>query len=156
MLYQLRYSRKFYVNYTKGITKTRERAHQSVWWPGLNSEIANVINICTKCCKERYQSPQPLLPSVFPELPWQCVATVFFDWKSNTYLLVVDYFSRYIEIAKLNHTTSEEVINQLKSIFARHGIPQILRSDNGPQYSSHLFNVFAEIYGVQHITSSPN
>ena len=49
---------------------------------------------------------------------------------------MVDYYSHFIEMAKLSSMTSEEVINQLKSIFARHGIPQIVISDNGPQYTS--------------------
>lgn len=101
----------------QGITKTRERARARVEPPSSNHS--------PMCCKERYQGPQ------FPELSWQMVATDLFILKNNTYLLIVDYFSRYIETVKLSRTTSEEVIIQLKSIFARHGIPQTLRSDNG-------------------------
>jgi hypothetical protein len=50
------------------------------------------------------------------------------------YLLVIDYFSKYIEIAKLFNTSSQSVINYLKSIFARHGILECFMSDGGPQY----------------------
>ena len=39
-------------------------------------------------------------------------------------------------------------------MFARHGIPEVLRSDNS-QYVSHEFSEFAKAYGFQHITSSP-
>ena len=67
----------------------------------------------------------------------------------------MDYFSRYIEIALLKETSSDAVINHLKSIFARHGIPEVVISDNGPQYASSSFAKFTEKYGFEHITSSP-
>ena len=83
------------------------------------------------------------------------LAKDLFDWKQETYLLVVDYFSRYIEIARLNRPTTTEVVTRLKSIFARHGIPETLISDNGPQYASQEFAEFAQDYEFQHHTSSP-
>ena len=95
------------------------------------------------------------MPSVLPELPWTTVATDLFQWRGLTYLLIVDYFSRYIEIAKLTNETSSEVIRHTKSVFARHGIPREVVSDNGPQFSSAEFRKFADEYGFAHITSSP-
>jgi hypothetical protein len=62
------------------------------------------------------------------------------------YLLVIDYFSRYIEIAKLFNTSSQSVINHLKSIFARHGIPECFMSDGGPQHVSFVLKQFAQSY----------
>lgn len=70
--------------------------------------------------------------------------------------MVVDYFSRYMEVQMLTTTTSTAVISILKSLFARHGIPSILVSDNGPQYSSKEMQEFAALYGFQHVTSSPH
>ena len=66
-----------------------------------------------------------------------------------------DYFSRYVEIAKLSGESSVNVIKHLKSIFARHGIPQELVTDNGPQYSSREFSKFTENFGFIHTNSSP-
>ena len=71
------------------------------------------------------------------------------------YLLIVDYYSRYIEIARLNRQTAAEVINHTKSIFARHGIPEIVISDNGPQFGSEAYRQFAQDFQFEHITSSP-
>ena len=68
----------------------------------------------------------------------------------------VDYFSRYLEVVKLNNTTSKGVIEALKHIFAHHGIPEVLHSDNSPQYSSIGMKEFASAYGFEHITSSPH
>ena len=59
-------------------------------------------------------------------------------------------------MAKLSSTTSRGVIEHLKSIFARHGIPQTVVSDNGPQYLSSEFAQFAKEYRFNNITSSPH
>ena len=139
----------------QGITKCRLRAKQSMWWPGLNKQLERLVNDCSICCKERVQHAEPLMPTRFPDLPWQKVASDLFVWKGVYYLLVIDYFSRYVEIAKLNGESSTIVIKHLKSIFARHGIPQEMITDNGPQYSSREFGKFAENYGFKHTTSSP-
>jgi len=64
------------------------------------------------------------------------VATDLLKWKGSPNLLKVNYFFKFVEISKLRSETSEEVICPLKSMFARHGIPQQVFSDNGPQYSS--------------------
>ena len=68
---------------------------------------------------------------------------------------MVDYFSRYIEVTKLTKTTSASVIQALKSIFSQHGIPNVLASDNGPQYSAKEFEDFAKTSDFVHNTSSP-
>ena len=67
----------------------------------------------------------------------------------------MDYYSNFIEVVKLRNTTSYEVVSHCKSQFARHGIPDIVISDNGPQFSSGTFHQFALEYSFQHHTSSP-
>ena len=139
----------------QGIVKCRERARQSVWWPGLSAQLEKMVRNCEECCKYQSQRAEPLMPSVLPELPFQKVGTDLFEWKKRVYLLLVDYYSRYIEIALLNSPTAAEVIAHMKSIFARHGIPELVVSDNGPQYSCEAFSEFASEYQFQHVTSSP-
>lgn len=140
----------------QGISKCRSRSQHSVWWPGLSRQISELIANCRTCCQYDKNHPEPLLPSQFPESPWIKVATDLFEYQGKDYLLVIDYYSRFIEIAKLTHdATSATVINHMKSIFARFGIPQLVVSDNGPQYSAHEFSMFAQSYGFTHVTSSP-
>ena len=136
----------------QGITKCRELARQSVWWPGLAKRLEELVHNCQECLKAQRQHPQPLTPTPLPQLPWQKVASDLFEWKQTVYLLMVDYYSRYIEIARLSRTTTAEVVSHLKSIFARHGIPEIFISDNGPQYASREFEEFAKF---RYVTSSP-
>lgn len=95
------------------------------------------------------------MPTPLPSYPWQMIGSDLFVLKGDTYLLVVDYYSRFPEVIKLSSTVSTSIIAALKTLFARYGIPEILRSDNGPQYSSEEFAQFMKSYSVQHITSSP-
>ena len=139
----------------QGISKCRQLAQQSVWWPGIGQALKKAILSCPICCQHCLPRTEPLIPTELSDRPWQKVATDIFEWEKSQYLLVVDYFSRYIEISKLPTVNSPQVISHLKSIFARHGIPQTIVSDNGLQYSSDLFIKFSQQYGFNHITSSP-
>ena len=80
-----------------------------------------------------------------------------FYWKGSAYLLITDYYSRYIETAKLRLSSESpsEVICHTKSILARHGIPKEIVSDNGPQYSSLEYKNLVREYKILHTTSSP-
>jgi len=99
---------------------------------------------------------EPLIPFDLPDYPWQKIGSNLFFFNEANYLLAVDYFSRYIEAIKLIATTSQSIIEGLKSMFLHHGIPETIISDNGPQYSSQKFADFASLYNFCHITSSPH
>ena len=96
-----------------------------------------------------------MIPSTLPNRPWQKIGTDLFEFKGTTYLLLIDYYSRYIETAKLSATTTKSVVSAMKPILAWHGIPNVIVSDNGPQYASKEFKDFAIAYDFQHVTSSP-
>ncbi len=138
-----------------GVTKCRGRAKQTVWWPGLSSQLNDMILKCRTCIQERKNVKEPLMPTEMPVRPWQTLGADLFTLKGKTYILVVDYFSRYVEIALLSPTRSTDVVVHLKSMFSRHGICEVLKSDNGPQFSGSHFKAFAAEYGFVHITSSP-
>ena len=92
-----------------------------------------------------------------PEPPcytWQILSSVRFEFKRNQYLLISDKYSKFPIARKLTSTTTRAIINHLKSIFAEHGIPERLTTDNGPQYASDGFSDFMQTYGVEHVTSS--
>ena len=90
----------------QGIVKCRRRAVQSVWWPGLSRNIKELIDNCRVCCQATKNHPEPLIPTQMPGRPWQKVAADLMEFKKAQYLVVVDYYSRYIELSKLESTTS--------------------------------------------------
>ena len=118
----------------QGINKCRARANRSVWWPGISAQITTLVQNCQSCSEHRHPPAEPLIPTPLPQRPWQMIASDLFTLKNTNYLLIVDYYSRYVEVITLrNSASSFAVIEALKTIFARHGIPDELRSDNGPQ-----------------------
>ena len=138
-----------------GITKCRERAKQSVWWPGIRTQIQELIKNCRTCARYHVNKPEPLIPTTFPERPWQVVAVDFFKCENREYLLVVDYFSRYIELCPMNKSkTATEVCKALQTVFARFGIPERVVSDNGPPFNSAEYALFASEWGFEIKNSS--
>ena len=85
-------------------------------------------------------------PSRNTQRPWQKVGTDLFDWQGKPHLIVVDYYSRYPEVAELRDTKASTVIKKTKSFFGRHGIPETVISDNGPKYSSAEYQRFSSEY----------
>ncbi|VDI83091.1 Hypothetical predicted protein [Mytilus galloprovincialis] len=140
-----------------GIEKTRKLARDSIFWPGINAQITDFISKCSVCLESRRSnSKEPMSESECPDLPWMTVGTDIFYWNNNNYLIIVDYYSRYFEIAKLENIRASCVITHMKSVFARHGIPTKVRSDSGSQYVSAEFRQFAESWGFTHTVSSPH
>ena len=140
----------------QGVQRCRLHANTAVWWPGLSHKVENMVKQCPICAKEHSPRKVPIISTKLPDYPWQKIGTDLFQFKGATYLVVVDYFSRFPEVQKLRITTSEGIIGALKSIFTCHGIPETVISDNGPQYASKEFADFAERYDFVHMTSSPH
>ena len=138
-----------------GIDKCRARARMSVWWPGLSVAIEDIIKPCFTCAKELPEPKEPLIPSSFPSRPWERVSMDLFEHGGQTHLITVDYYSRWIESKRLKTQTAECVITASKELYAAHGIPDIVISDNGPCFSAESFQAFAASYGFVHTTSSP-
>ncbi|KAF6772939.1 hypothetical protein AHF37_12719 [Paragonimus kellicotti] len=140
-----------------GVHSCTRRAKDTVYWPGMTSHIKDFVSTCTVC--KQYGTRQPKEPMVcrsVPKRPWQHVAVDLFSHADKSYLLLVDYFSDFFEIEKLNATSAEEIIGRLKAQFARYGIPECVRSDGGPQFSAQQFAEFAEKWRFKHEVSSPH
>ena len=139
-----------------GIKKCKTRACQALFWPGMNTELTEMIQRCSTCQEQRnYQQKEPLIQHTPPTKPWEKVGTDLFKFQKHDYLVVVDYYSDYTEISKLENTTYRHVIRKLKSIFARHGTPRNAMSDNDPQFSSKEFKEFKNKWEFTRTTSSP-
>ena len=90
-----------------------------MYWPGMARDIENTVNRCSKCAEwRRNNQKEPLIPHEVPIRPWQKLGADLFEFKGQTYLCVVDYFSKFPEISLLQTKTASSVITHLKSIFA--------------------------------------
>lgn len=138
-----------------GLGKTQSRMKQSVWWPNCKNDLENFVKRCLVCIKERIPRHEPMIPSAFPKRPWHTLGADLCYFKGKNYLVVSDYFSRYLEVEILENQSSSCVCKKLESILARHGKPNIVKTDNGPQFKSPDFRKLAKDWEFVHITSSP-
>jgi predicted aspartyl protease len=138
-----------------GITKCKARARGAVWWPGIMGDVKCYVEACSTCAKHRVNRAEPMIISEMPARPWQVVALDFCMYEGKSYLVLQDYFSRYLEVVKMSALTSAATIRVLKGIFASHGTPEKLVTDCGPQLTSQEFTMFASEWGFRIRTSSP-
>ena len=138
-----------------GMEKCKSRARAVVYWPGMSADIERLVAKCSTCLKhQRNNQKEPLKPHQVPARAWQKLGTDIFEYKSKPYLVIVDYYSKYPEICLLNDKSSQSVIASMKSVFARHGIPDEVVADNVP-FSSKECLLFAKEWGFKISTSSP-
>lgn len=139
-----------------GIEKTRMRARELYYWPGLSTEIEKFISGCRICEKfRRKNQKEPLQQHSEPMYPWEQVAIDIFDYGGLSYLAIVDSYSGWLCSEKLKNKSINEVINVLEGLFTKFGIPTEIRSDNVP-FNSYQFTKFANECNFKVKFSSPN
>ena len=139
-----------------GISKTKARARETVYWPNINQHIEMLIKKREVCqTYQKQQQKEPMIPSDIPIYPFQIVASDLFNWNNQDFVIVVDYYSKYWEMEKSYGTKSIAIVKKMKKIFSRLGIPETLRSDNEPQYTAQVFKEFSKDWNFKHVASSP-
>ena len=123
---------------------------------GMAAQIKDIISQYAICNEFRgAQQKGPMIPHKLPTKPWEICATDLFELDRETYIVIAEYYSKFFEVKKINSSSSKTIMNVLKEMYSRHGIPVILKSDHGPAYSSMKFRDFVKYYVFEHVTSSP-
>ena len=143
----------------RGIEATKRRAHQIVWWPGINSDIANTVRACEPCqvlLPSQQQEPY-LIDNDQPTRPFESVSADFFSNAGKSFLVYADRFSGWPEVALCGtDTTTTQTIRFFPTFIRDLGVPVHLRTDGGPQFTSHEFADFLKRWGVEHDMSTPH
>ena len=116
----------------QGIVKTKNRLRSKVWWPKMVSDVEKLCKVCHGCqVVAGYGPPEPMSRVVPTSGPWKdCGADLMGPLHSGeSILVVIDYYSRFFEVAILGKTISAEVIKAIFPMFVRFGIPHSLRTD---------------------------
>ena len=109
------------------IDKMQLRALQTVYWPGINKDMLRYYQSCKTCIKySKSQRREPLQSHPTPPVPWHTVTTDLFETKNSKYLLIVDYYSRFPILCKLSSTASRVLAQEMKAVFAKLGVPNII------------------------------
>ena len=137
-----------------GISRMKTLARSYVYWPLINSEIEQIANTCTTCGKHGKSLPSLIEhPWTRPSMPWQRVHIDYAGpFLNSMWLVVYDAHSRWPEVVKMNNnTTSSATIRALRTIFSRFGLPFVIVSDNGTNFTSQEFEDFLQRNNIHHL-----
>ena len=135
----------------QGLHKCRHNTQTAVWWPGLSTDLKNLIYTCRVCHEHRpSQRSEALRPTPLPEHLWQQLGANLCSFQGKDYLVVVDNNSRLLEILPLHTMTAAIVIKKFTQLFTMYGILDSIISDNGPQFQCSEFREFTLEFNFDH------
>lgn len=141
-----------------GMTLMKQRLRAKVWWPKLDVQVEKFVKNCRGCMLVAAPAaPVPMKRRELPSEPWQHLAMDFLGPlpSGHNLLVLVDYYSRYIEVDVMTNIDSKETIKRISAVFARFGLPISLTADNGRQLISDEFRSFCEENNIQLISTIP-
>lgn len=140
-----------------GIVRMKALARSYVYWPNMDTEIAQFVSRCSRCAAAA-KAPTKTTLSAWPKTnePWSRIHTDFAGpYEGLNFLLIIDSYSLWPEVFIMPNITSSATVDKFRETFARLGRPHTIVSDNGTQYTSQLFSEFCKSEGSEHIRTSP-
>jgi hypothetical protein len=141
-----------------GQQKTLFRLVNRVFWKSLRKDVYKYVATCEACQQFKYKNAplaNPMQMHIVNE-PWHTIGIDIMGplpvtSRQKRYLLViVDYFTRWVELFPMTTTTSTDIAQVLiKEVCSRFGLPKYILSDNGPQFVSDLFHKFCSLLGIE-------
>lgn len=138
-----------------GIVAMKALARSLIWYPSLDNDITNLVSSCKICQSVRCKPATCNVSWPTPSRAWSRIHIDHFFIDNFTCLIVVDAFSKYIEVEVVKSTSTSETIDALSIIFARNGLPDVLVSDNASCFTSFEFKSFLTKNAINHMTPPP-
>ena len=147
-----------------GQAKTYASVRRRFFWPGMRRDTRTYVQSCVSCGRNKPRRHRPygrLQPLPIPSRPWESVSIDFIEQlpDSDGYsaiLVIVDRLSKQGVFCACNDKITAEEFAKLflSQVFAKHGVPQHVTSDRGPEFVSRFFRALGELLGVTlHFTS---
>lgn len=139
-----------------GIVKTLKLAKESLFWPSMAQSIENRVNQCEICNKyQKSNKKEPIIQHSIPSKAFEKVGCDIAEFKGKWFLVLIDYYSKWICCKALSSKKSSNVISKWIEIFSEHGVPREIIADNMP-FNSVECRSFAKDWDVIITTTSPN
>ena len=140
-----------------GTSRMKSLARSFVWWPQMDDDIADRVKSCNQCQLTRHApQPAPLHPWEWPDHPWTRLHIDYAGpYLEKWFLIVVDAHSKWLEVKIVKSATTANTTDHLCSLFATHGLPEMIVSDNGSVFTSVEFQDFCSKNGIKHVKSAP-
>ncbi|UYV76695.1 K02A2.6-like [Cordylochernes scorpioides] len=139
-----------------GMVKMKMIARRYFWWPGIDKNIEELARDCRICQESASMPPSTISEWTWPEKPWHRLhLDLAGSFMGRMFMVLVDAYTKWLEIVIIKDITSRTIIGHLREIFARFGLPELLVTDNGRQFVSSEFEEFTKINSIRHTKTSP-
>ena len=142
----------------QGIVRTKQRLRSKVWWPGINKMVESFIQKCHPCQVVSPSTPKiPITPTPLPRSSWIMLGCdLCGPFPTGEHLLVcVDYYSRYPDVEIVHKINANTIVSKLRKLFCRYGAPEVLVTDNGPQFISTEMKTLLQEFNICHRKVTP-
>ena len=134
-------------------------ARSYMWWRGMDNDVEDMVRRCS-ACQEHARSPThaPIHPWEWPTQPWMRIhADYGRPVMGQMLLIIIDAHSKWIEVCTSSSATAAVTVRHMRGVFAQHGLPHTLVTDNGPAFViiSEEFEQFLSANGIQHVKTAP-
>lgn len=146
-----------------GVDRTYNQAKSKYFWKGMYRDIENYVKNCRVCNQYKSSSLQtkiatyPLPSRPFERVHMDLITNFAVSDRGNKHLLViVDELTRYVEMCPIKNKTAEEVgVAFFNKFVCRHGVPEVLISDNGREFNNRVFETLAELMKINKVNIQP-
>ncbi|CAF1481864.1 unnamed protein product [Rotaria sordida] len=141
-----------------GRTKTIHRLLSRVYWVSMRKDVYKYVQECTSCQQFKYNTQPLSMPMQLHMVtePWHTIGIDLMgpfpttQRQKHFLLVIVDYFTRWVELFPLRTTTADVIANVvINEVFCRYGMPTFMLSDNGPQFIAELFAETCKLLGIR-------
>ena len=147
-----------------GLQKTKDVVKRNYFWPGCSKDVEDFVTYCEICNlhKGSPNVPAPLERYPTELYPFQVVSMDFVGpmpatQRSNKYILVfIDYLTRWVEIVPCRDRLASTVAEAVKKrIIVQHSTPEVLLSDNAPEYTGEIMTKLCEFFEIKKVHTTP-
>ena len=116
-----------------GSVRMKDLARSHVWWPKMDQALEACVKGCNTCQEQRKMPATAALhPWEWPSRPWTRLHIDYAGpFMGKMFLIIIDAHSKCLDVHSVNTATAETTIAKLRSMFATHGLPEMIVSDNG-------------------------
>ena len=139
-------------NQHPGIVKMKMLSRMHVWFPGIDRRIEEMVKNCNECLKVAREPHKSIThPWSYPIKPMDRIHLDFCEYDGQVYLVLVDSFSKWMDVSLIMCVNTMNTIKILKHWFSIYGLPNQVVTDNGRQFTSNQFKSFMKQNGINHM-----
>ena len=135
-----------------GIVRMKSLSRIHVYYPGIDKDIEQLVQQCEICTRVANNPPKSVAhPWAWPKAAMDRIHMDYFQYDNTMYLIMVDSYSKWIDVKVMTKTNTRSTINCLEHWFSVYGLPHQIVTDNGSQFTSVEFATYVTNNGIKHI-----